>query len=178
MAAWSPTATDPWVHDLTGTNRFTELWPLLLVLALLLWPLDIALRRMSLGRRELAGARGWLGGIGRRRRAAGPRTATAEGLLAASGRATGSDARAAMRSPAATPAIEPNAEPAPARPATPTAAAPTPPAAVGPAPSAPPAPQTPIPAPPAPSPTTPPASAGETDTMARLRDAKRRARDR
>ena len=42
-------------HDLTGTDRFTELWPLLLVLALLLWPLDIALRRMSLGRREVAG---------------------------------------------------------------------------------------------------------------------------
>ena len=51
---------DPWRHDLTATNRFTELWPLLLVLALLLWPLDIALRRMSLGRRELVAARGWV----------------------------------------------------------------------------------------------------------------------
>ena len=91
------TALDPWRHDLTATDRFTELWPVLLVLALLLWPLDIALRRMSLGRRELAGARGWVRGIGRRRRAAGPRTATAEGLLAASGRGSASDARAAMR---------------------------------------------------------------------------------
>ena len=70
------TALDPWRHDLTATDRFTELWPLLLVLALLLWPLDIALRRMSLGRRELVAARGWVGGIGRRRRgdrAADPR---------------------------------------------------------------------------------------------------------
>ena len=95
------TALDPWRHDLTATDRFTELWPLLLVLALLLWPLDIALRRMSLGRREVAAARGWVRGIGRRRRAAGPRTATAEGLLAASSRARTSDARAAMRTPPA-----------------------------------------------------------------------------
>ena len=94
------TATDPWIHDLTTTNRFTDLWPLLLVLALLLWPLDIALRRMSLGRRELAAARGWVGGIGRRRRAAGPRTATAEGLLAASERVRTGGTRAAMRAPA------------------------------------------------------------------------------
>ena len=43
------------------------------------------------------GGPGWVRGIGRRRRAAGPRTATAEGLLAASGRARTSDARAAMR---------------------------------------------------------------------------------
>ena len=80
------TALDPWRHDLTATDRFTELWPLLLVLALLLWPLDIALRRMSLGRRELVAARGWVRGIGRRRSGAGPRTATAEAMLAASGR--------------------------------------------------------------------------------------------
>ena len=45
------TPLDPWRHDLSATDRFTELWPLLLVVALLLWPLDIALRRMSLGRR-------------------------------------------------------------------------------------------------------------------------------
>jgi hypothetical protein len=28
---------DAWVHDLQTTSRFTELWPWLLVLALLLW---------------------------------------------------------------------------------------------------------------------------------------------
>ncbi len=167
--------TDPWIHDLTATDRFTELWPFLLVLALLLWPLDIALRRMSLGRRELAGARGWLRGIGRRRRAAGPRTATAEGLLAASGRASSSDTRAAMRSPATAPVIQPNAEAAQPRPATTT----TPPIPARPGRSAAsPAAQTPTPLPPAPSPTTAPAPVDETDTMARLRDAKRRARER
>ena len=77
------------MHDLTATNRFTDLWPLLLVLALLLWPLDIALRRVSIGRRELAAARGWVGGSRRRRGAAAPRTATGEGLLAARERASG-----------------------------------------------------------------------------------------
>ena len=113
------TAKDPWVHDLTTTNRFTDLWPLLLVLALLLWPLDIALRRMSLGRRELAAARGWVGGIGRRRRAAGPRTATAEGLLAASERVRTGGTRAALRAPAEAPpavAIAPAATAAPTAP--------------------------------------------------------------
>jgi Uncharacterized membrane protein len=81
------TALDPWRHDLTATDQFTELWPWLLVLALLLWPLDIALRRMSLGRRELVSARDWVMGIGRRRRATAPRTATGASLLAARGRA-------------------------------------------------------------------------------------------
>ncbi|HJU48498.1 MAG TPA: VWA domain-containing protein, partial [Gaiellaceae bacterium] len=66
--------TDPWRHDLQVTSSFTELWPWLLVLALLLWPLDIALRRVSMGRRELADARGWLGRRWRRRGAAAPRT--------------------------------------------------------------------------------------------------------
>src|SRR6185295_3534989 len=118
------TALDPWRHNLTATDRFTELWPLLLVLALLLWPLDIALRRMSLGRREVAAARGWVRGIGRRRRTAGPRTATAEGLLAASSRARGSDARAAMRTPPAgsSEPVSPEAATPPARGASPTPA--------------------------------------------------------
>ncbi len=141
------TAKDPWIHDLASTSQFTELWPLLLLLALLLWPLDIALRRMSFGRRELVAARGWVGGIGRRRRAAAPRTATAEGLLAASGRVRSSEARSAIRGSAA------------------------PPAAV--APSAP--PTTPTPSPGATASATP---AEAPDTMARLHDAKRRARDR
>ena len=110
------TAKDPWVHDLTTTNRFTDLWPVLLVLALLLWPLDIALRRMSLGRRELAAARGWVGGIGRRRRAAGPRTATAEGMLAASERVRTGRTRAALRAPAEAPPAVANASAATAAP--------------------------------------------------------------
>ena len=61
---------EAWVHDLQATSRFTELWPWLLVLALLLWPLDIALRRVSLGRRELADGRRWIGDRARGRRVA------------------------------------------------------------------------------------------------------------
>ena len=92
------TALDPWDHDLTATNRYTDLWPLLLLIALLLWPLDIALRRVSIGRRELAAARGWLAGTRRRRGSTAPRTATGEGLFAARERASGAPSRAAIRS--------------------------------------------------------------------------------
>ena len=61
------TPLDPWRHDLVSTSRSTDLWPMLLVLALLLWPLDIALRRVSIGRREFAAAGAWVRAIPRRR---------------------------------------------------------------------------------------------------------------
>ena len=61
------TPLDPWLHDLRTTSRFTDLWPLLLVLALLLWPLDIALRRVSIGRREFAAAGAWVRALPQRR---------------------------------------------------------------------------------------------------------------
>jgi len=169
------TALDPWVHDLTATDRFTELWPLLLVLAVLLWPLDIALRRMSVGRREFAAAGAWVRGIGRRRRAAGPQTATAAGMLAATERARSNEGRAALRAsgsvapsgPAAVPASG-SAAPAHGAPAATSAGAivsGAPGESVDPvAPPAPVAPPTPV-------------TTGS-DTIARLRDAKRRARDR
>jgi uncharacterized membrane protein len=150
-------ATDPWIHDLQTTSSYTELWPWLLVLALLLWPLDIALRRVSLGRRELADARGWIGRRWRSRGAAAPRTAAAEGMLAARERAAGGSARAALlRTPGDNVA------------AGPSASAPTAPAPVAPSPAA------------ASQLSPPPASTAqapeETDTLARLREAKRRAR--
>jgi uncharacterized membrane protein/Mg-chelatase subunit ChlD len=85
---------DAWIHDLQATTSLTELWPLLLVLALLLWPLDVALRRVSIGRREVASARAWVGALGRRQ-ARAERTATVAGLLAARDRA-GSAARLAL----------------------------------------------------------------------------------
>jgi Ca-activated chloride channel family protein len=164
-------ATDPWIHDLTLTSSYTELWPWLLVLALILWPLDIALRRVSLGRRELADARAWVGRRWRGRGAAAPRTAASEGLLASRDRAAGGAARAALlRGPdaggAATrpPTAGPSTEPAPAAPAVKPAST----------------------AKAAPSASTAPASAPasaepkpeEMDTLARLREAKRRARER
>jgi hypothetical protein len=136
------------------------------VLALLLWPLDIALRRMSLGRRELVAARGWVRDVGRRRRATARRTATGESLLAARERAGSTEARAAILG-AAVPGTVPPPVPPPVVPAAPAGAA-TPPDAT-PDPAA---------APPRQPATTPEAPAVKGDTIERLRDAKRRARER
>jgi Ca-activated chloride channel family protein len=164
-------ATDPWIHDLRLTSSFTELWPWLLILALLLWPLDIALRRVSLGRRELVDARAWVGRRWRSRGSAAPRTTASESLLATRERAAGSAARAALlRGPE-------GAGPAPVG-TTPTAAGTgvsgirvetaTMPKAAAPEPRR---------AAAGPSPTKAPEVApAEPDTLARLREAKRRAR--
>jgi hypothetical protein len=165
-----------WTHDLTSTSRFTDLWPILLILALILWPLDIAFRRVSIGRREFVAARGWVSGVGRRKTVA-PRPAVSEGLLAARNRASSAGARSALLAePEATPvtaaATTAASAPAPAPAPTPT---PTPKATPAPAQAAPqPAKATPPP-PPAPA---APAQPASSDTMARLRDAKRRARER
>ncbi|MGZ8502059.1 MAG: glutamine amidotransferase, partial [Candidatus Limnocylindrales bacterium] len=159
---------DVWTHDLRATNRFTDLWPFLLIVALLLWPLDIGLRRVSVGRRELVAARAWLRGGWRQRRPA-ERTAEATAMLAARDRAGSSAARAAMLR---TDRVEAN--PA-ARPAT---AAVLPVAPLGPPAASPPAgvpERAAPPAPPAPAPTSTP---GAEDTISRLREAKRRARER
>lgn len=154
------TPLDPWVRDITATSRFTDLWPYLLVLALLLWPLDIALRRVSIGRREFAAAGAWVRGIGGRRRRVAARTATGAGLLAARDRAASTEARAALRAESA-------GDPEPIAPVLTSApAAPPGPASAPPTVSAP-------PAAPAPSP-----AAAAPDTLARLREAKRRARER
>jgi uncharacterized membrane protein len=178
--------TEPWTHDLATTSSFTPLWPLLLVLALLLWPFDIALRRVSVGRRELADARRWV--TQRRWRRVAERPVGVEGMFAARERAAGAAARAAMlrtdpssgpvevaapravgatATPTAQAAARPERRPAPspaagssARVAGPTVPAPAsrPTSAVTPAPSA-----------AAPTDASP-------DTLARLREAKKRAR--
>ncbi|MEO8571685.1 MAG: hypothetical protein ABI553_08270, partial [Chloroflexota bacterium] len=133
-------------------------------------PLDIVLRRVSLGRRELVAARDWVGGLRRRRRAAGPRTATAEGMLAASGRVRIGVARAAIRAPiepdggvppVAGPRSATNATPSPIK--APPSSTPMPSAAPAVAPSEPPQ---------------EPSAATAPDTIGRLREAKRRARGR
>ncbi|HZM73754.1 MAG TPA: VWA domain-containing protein [Candidatus Polarisedimenticolia bacterium] len=172
------TAAEPWTHDLETTSSFTELWPWLLILALLLWPLDIALRRVSLGRRELVDARRWVGRTWRGWRGPAVRTAGDAAILATRERAGGAAARAALlgrestaapsapvsaptaeRSGAATPESSPSVPPAPATPA----------ATPGPAAT----PLTPAPTTPTPPPT---ADEDASDTISRLRDAKRRAR--
>ena len=192
------TPAAPWVHDLETTSQFTELWPWLLVLALLLWPLDIALRRVSLGRRELADGRRWVTDRVRGRRVA-PRTQPVEGLFAARNRAGASGARSAIlreatdgsattataqagASPTDPATVTPTAAPTPSA-ATGAAPAPrpasTPPSRVppGPATPTPPATATPAASPPAAStPTPPPPAASPDDTLARLREAKARRR--
>jgi uncharacterized membrane protein/uncharacterized protein YegL len=160
---------EPWTHDLRTTASFTELWPLLLVLAMVLWPLDIALRRVSLGRRELADARAWVGRRLGPDRTTAPRIVAAAGMLAARERAAGSAARAALLGRSS-----PAPSPTDATPAAPEAAARAAPE------DAPRAAASAQPAPPAaPAPSSEPERAGdETDTIARLRDARRRARGR
>ena len=154
------TAEDVWLHDLGTTARETPLWPLLLVLALLLWPLDVFLRRVQVTRRDLAAAGAWVRGIPARRGRVAARPVPVEGMLAARERATSDATRSALRREAAA------GSPADADPARGTAAGPAPSPAVSPAAAA--------------VPARPPEPAGTTanepaDTLARLRDAKRRA---
>jgi uncharacterized membrane protein len=166
------TPAEVWVHDLQTTSTFTDLWPWLLVLALLLWPLDIALRRVSLGRRELADGRAWVSDRVRGRRVA-RRTAQTEDLFAARERAGAAGARAAIVREAAERSAVSDV---------PAAGAAGGSAGAGPA-APPPPPVTSKSAPPAASPVSPPAPpdasptpANDQDTLTRLRDAKRRTR--
>jgi uncharacterized membrane protein/Mg-chelatase subunit ChlD len=178
------TPAEAWVHDLRSTSRFTDLWPWLLVLALLLWPLDIALRRVSLGRRELADGRRWVSDRVRGRRVAA-RTKPVEGMLAARDRAGSAAARTAiLREAAERPLAGANAAGgaegtggAPA--AGPTAAAPAKTAASQPV--TPPMPASPQVLPTSSSPSVAaafpdPGGPEPADTMTRLREAKRRTR--
>jgi uncharacterized membrane protein len=159
------TGAQAWEHDLGTTTAATDMLPWLLLMALLLWPLDVAIRRVSVNRSDFALARAWSGARWRAWRGPARRTAQVGGMLAATRRAGGAQTRSALLSPPQTtdtpPAAPANAQSTPARDA---------PAAPPPAP--PPHPATP-PAPPAPPPAAEP---GSTDTIARLREAKRRAR--
>jgi Ca-activated chloride channel family protein len=145
-------AQEVWLHDLGTSAGETPLWPWLLVLALLLWPLDIFLRRVQVTRRDLAAAGSWVRGIPARRGRIAARPAPVEGMLAARDRAGGEAARAAIRREgAAAPGTGAGrGETAPAAPpASPSSASSSEPRA---------------------------ATANEpADTLARLRDAKRRA---
>jgi len=149
-------AAEPWTHDLETTASYTELWPWLLILALLLWPLDIALRRVSLGRRELADARAWVGRTWRGWRGPAARTAADAAILATRERAGGAAARAAILGRQVAPDL--------GAPAARVAASPV-------------VREGPAPAPASPPVATPAASeiVDEDDTITRLREARRRA---
>jgi Ca-activated chloride channel family protein len=51
---------DVLVHDLKGAGVRRDLWPWLLGLAALLLPIDVGVRRLALGRRDLERARAWV----------------------------------------------------------------------------------------------------------------------
>jgi hypothetical protein len=68
----SEDAALPFVHNLVARNAFTPLWPLLLLLALLLLPLDIAIRRLIITQSDLRRMRAALFSIGRREVVEGP----------------------------------------------------------------------------------------------------------
>jgi len=48
------------VHDLPASDRAQDIWRGLLLAAALLFPLDVAIRRVMLGRQDLGKARAWL----------------------------------------------------------------------------------------------------------------------
>ncbi len=59
-------AAEAFAHDLRGEGVARDLAPLLLTLAALLWPVDVAVRRLAWGRRDVERAWGWMRGqIGR-----------------------------------------------------------------------------------------------------------------
>ena len=100
---------DVWRHDIEAAAFPAPVWPWLLVLAFVLFPLDVGVRRVALSRGDLDRARGWLArrlGIGR------PAPETVPGLaelMAAKGRVE----RRTDRPPQGAVAAERGAEPAP-----------------------------------------------------------------
>jgi hypothetical protein len=156
-----------WEHDLGTTTAATDLLPWLLLLALLLWPLDVAVRRLSVSRSDFALAGAWTASRWRAWRGPARRTAEVGEMLAATRRAGGAQSRAALVRPPDAATDGPTGGPTPAKPAAPVAAAA--PAQRPPQPKA-------VEQPPSDAPaTSEPAAA---DTISRLRQAKQRARDR
>jgi hypothetical protein len=158
-------ATEVWSHDVPASIAAQELWPWLVILAMLLWPFDVAVRRLNIGRRDLADARAWASARWAGRRDPAARTASAEQMLAARERATGSHTRASL----STTPVDRTAPPAAAPDPVSSAPKPVPP------PSAPKPTGTP-PAASSPASTAATAPAEPADTMARLKGARDRAR--
>jgi uncharacterized membrane protein/secreted protein with Ig-like and vWFA domain len=156
-------AAGAWTHDVGATTAARDLWPLLLLLALLLWPLDVAVRRVSVGRRDLALARAWTVDRWHRWRGPARRTDPVGSMLASKERAGGQRARASLldvaaKAPAAAGTVT-TSTPAPTAPQPPPAPAASAPAVAPGVTTAPSQPATPV-----------------DDTLARLREAKQRAR--
>ena len=110
-----------WTHDIAAAAFPTPIWPWLLLLAMILVPIDVGVRRVALTRGDFVRARGW---VARRVGLARPAPEVVPGLAelrAAKGRSE----RRADRSARAKPEAPPRAAP----PSTAPAAAPAPPPA-------------------------------------------------
>jgi hypothetical protein len=119
-------AEDPgaevWRHDIAASAFPTPIWPWLMLLAIVLVPLDVGVRRVALSRADLRKARAWAAqriGLGRSEPELVPGLAELRAAKARSARRADRGADV----PAAPPAPETPA-PAAARPASPTPAAP------------------------------------------------------
>lgn len=140
-------SSQAFAHNLVVGRQSYPIWPGLLLLAALLFPLDVALRRLRLGRREWEQAQVWL-----RSRLPGPRPAPAVPLEPATPSVQAfRQARERAQRPVAPPPPSAASHPAP-----PVVRPPEPP---------------PTAAPPAAA----PAPLSDDDTLARLRAAKKRA---
>jgi uncharacterized membrane protein len=135
-------------HDIASSGARSPLWPPLLLLAILLWPVDIAARRLILTRADVARLGALVQAAGARlpRRAARPRAATAAAPLLV--------AKLRTRGAVKAPSLEPSRRPDGAAPALAT-----------------PSPRAEATDPRAATPAAPPAGGG----LDRLREAKRRA---
>jgi Ca-activated chloride channel family protein len=121
-----------WRHDITAAAFPTPIWPWLLLLAIVLVPLDVGVRRVALTRADLGRARGWMGrrfGLGRPEPEAVPGLAELRAAKARSDRRT----ERAERPPAPEPV--PDAQPATAAAAMPPKPATRPPARPRPTPA-------------------------------------------
>jgi uncharacterized membrane protein len=127
-------AAEVWRHDIEASAFPTPIWPWLLLLAILLVPLDVGVRRVALSRSDFARARAWAArrlGMGRAEPEAVPGLAE---LRAAKVRSERRADRVPTPTPAATPGPSraPTSSAAPASPAAPARAVAPPPAATTP----------------------------------------------
>jgi uncharacterized membrane protein len=106
--------TEAWRRDLGTTTAAVDAWPWLLLLAMMLWPLDVAVRRVSVGRTELVMLGDWIDRRWHAWRGPAQRTEQVGEMLAAKSRAGGRQARAALlRPPAEAATPPPTASPTP-----------------------------------------------------------------
>jgi uncharacterized membrane protein len=105
---------EAWRRDLGTTAAAADAWPWLLLLAMMLWPLDVAVRRVSVGRTELVMLGDWIDRRWHAWRGPAQRTEGVGEMLAAKSRAGGRRARAALlRPPAEAATTPPPASPTP-----------------------------------------------------------------